>query len=116
MVSGQDEYTPSIEEVREDYVAANTRHYDAYLTGIPLATAQEVFRGDFDRMIERVRAEQREKIVQLLVDLVDPDDCWFDHHGGCQAHGYLSLKHGELCPVAEAKQWIDAAAIREAGD
>jgi hypothetical protein len=68
-MSGQDEYTPSIEEVREDYVAANTRHYDAYLTGIPLATAQEVFRGDFDRMIEQVRreaaAEQREKDAQI---------------------------------------------------
>lgn len=42
--------------------------------------------------------------VGLLQSLTDPDDCWFDHHGGCQAHGFLSLEPGELCPHAEAKQ------------
>ncbi|UOQ60361.1 hypothetical protein MUN76_15230 [Leucobacter rhizosphaerae] len=46
------------------------------------------------------------KLRQMVADLVDPDDCWFDHHGGCQAHGYLSLKPGELCPHEEAKQWL----------
>lgn len=39
----------------------------------------------------------------LLVSLLDDDPCWFDHHGGCQAHGYLSLEPGELCPQAELK-------------
>lgn len=42
--------------------------------------------------------------VQLLEDLVDAGNCWFDHHGGCQEHGYLSLQPGELCPHYEAKQ------------
>lgn len=28
--------------------------------------------------------------------------CWFDHHGGCQEHGYLSLEPGEICPEASA--------------
>lgn len=45
-------------------------------------------------------------IAQLIRDLVDPDECWFDHNGGCQAHGYLSLEHGEMCPHAEAKAWL----------
>lgn len=45
--------------------------------------------------------------VRLIGDLVDPDDCHFDHHGGCQAHGYLALEPGELCPVEEAKRWLD---------
>ncbi|MGI6878805.1 hypothetical protein [Microbacterium sp. gxy059] len=45
-------------------------------------------------------------IVQLVRDLIDPDECWFDHNGGCQAHGYFSLQPGELCPNAEAKAWI----------
>lgn len=40
---------------------------------------------------------------ELLESLVDDDGCWFDHHGGCQAHGYLSLEPGELCPQAELK-------------
>lgn len=49
-----------------------------------------------------------EKAEALLRDLVDPDDCWFDHNGGCQAHGYLSLEPGELCPHAEAKSLLAA--------
>lgn len=43
------------------------------------------------------------RITTLLSELTDPDDCWFDHHGGCQAHGFLSLKPGETCPHADAK-------------
>jgi hypothetical protein len=50
-----------------------------------------------------VRAE-RGRLAQLVRDLTDPDPCYFDHHGGCQAHGYLSLKPGEKCPHAEAKE------------
>jgi hypothetical protein len=44
----------------------------------------------------------------LLESLVDDDPCWFDHHGGCQAHGYLSLEPGELCPQAELKALLAA--------
>lgn len=50
--------------------------------------------------------EKLAQTAQLIRDLVDPDDCWFDHHGGCQAHGYLSLERGQLCPHEEAKQWL----------
>ena len=50
-----------------------------------------------------VLGEQRDAVLALLAALVDRDDCWFDHHGGCQAHGFLSLQPGELCPHAEAK-------------
>jgi hypothetical protein len=46
------------------------------------------------------------QLRQFVRDFTDPDDCWFDHHGGCQAHGFLSLEPGELCPQAEAKQWL----------
>lgn len=51
--------------------------------------------------------------VELLRSLVDDDPCWFDHHGGCQAHGYLSLEPGQKCPHAEAKEIL--AAHDEAG-
>lgn len=44
--------------------------------------------------------------LNLMRDLTDPDDCWFDHHGGCQAHGYLDLKPGEKCPQREAKDML----------
>ena len=39
----------------------------------------------------------------LLESLVDDEPCSFDHHGGCQAHGYLGLQPGEMCPQAELK-------------
>lgn len=42
----------------------------------------------------------------LLDSLVEEDDCWFDHHGGCQAHGYLSLAPGEKCPQQELKELL----------
>ncbi|MFG1683528.1 hypothetical protein ACGFNP_25390 [Nonomuraea sp. NPDC049269] len=46
--------------------------------------------------------------AELLDALTDPDECWFDHHGGCQAHGYLSLEPGERCPQAEARELLAA--------
>lgn len=46
--------------------------------------------------------------VELLRSLVDGDPCRFDHHGGCQAHGHLSLEPGEKCPHAEAKEILAA--------
>lgn len=42
--------------------------------------------------------------IDLLESLADSGNCWFDHHGGCQEHGYLSLSHGELCPQSELKE------------
>lgn len=52
------------------------------------------------------RIDDREQLRNLIRAFTDSGDCWFDHHGGCQAHGYLSLEAGELCPHAEAKQLI----------
>ncbi|WP_037162539.1 hypothetical protein [Rhodococcoides fascians] len=54
----------------------------------------------------------------LLSELVDPDDCWFDHHGGCQAHGYISLQPGQTCPVHDAKTLLaaDASATTKEAD
>lgn len=46
---------------------------------------------------------------ELLESLIDGGECWFDHHGGCQEHGYLSLEPGELCPQEEAKRLLAAA-------
>ena len=43
---------------------------------------------------------------ELLESLVDVDDCRFDHHGGCQGHGYLDLKPGEKCPQFELKELL----------
>jgi hypothetical protein len=47
----------------------------------------------------------------LLADMVDPDDCNYDHHGGCQAHGFLSLEPPEKCPHQIAKDLLDQEGI-----
>jgi hypothetical protein len=56
-----------------------------------------------------------DKVSDLVKDLTDPDDCSFDHHGGCQAHGYLSLQPGELCPQLEAKAFLHNKETRNDG-
>jgi len=55
----------------------------------------------------RLAAEaEADRAAVLIRDLIDRDDCHFDHHGGCQAHGYLRLEPGEKCPQQEAKDWL----------
>lgn len=52
--------------------------------------------------------EQGEQFVvpkELLESLVcEDDDCSFDHHGGCDAHGFSGLKPGEVCPQEGIKR------------
>lgn len=50
--------------------------------------------------------------MDLLESFVDEDECWFDHHGGCQAHGYISLTQGDECPQHELKRRLR---VRAAG-
>jgi hypothetical protein len=38
--------------------------------------------------------------LELIRDLADPDPCWFDHHGYCQAHGWMATD--PRCPHARA--------------
>lgn len=61
----------------------------------------------FDQWLGEHDAEVKAPLLALLRDMVDEDPCWFDHGGGCQAHGYISLQPGELCPHAEAKQLLE---------
>jgi hypothetical protein len=46
--------------------------------------------------------------AELLESLTDPGLCWFDHNGGCQAHGWLSLKPGERCSHEVARELLAA--------
>lgn len=65
---------------------------------------------------ERSRAEWRRKaegtrgwvraMSELVESLIDEGECRFDHHGGCQKHGFLSLEQGEKCPQAELKELL----------
>lgn len=47
------------------------------------------------------------RIVDLLRDLTDPDPCTFDHHGYCQAHGWMATE--PRCPHARAKEMLGDA-------
>lgn len=53
--------------------------------------------------------QAHETLFDLISSLIDEGDCHFDHHGGCQEHGYLSLKAGEMCPQEEAKRLVEEA-------
>ena len=60
-----------------------------------------------DAEIERLRARvaeleaERDRLRELVGELVDDDDCWFDHHGYCQAHGWCDTE--PACPHARGK-------------
>jgi hypothetical protein len=47
-------------------------------------------------------------LMLLLECLGDEGPCSFNHNGGCQAHGYLGLEPGEVCPIEEVKQLAKA--------
>lgn len=51
------EYVPGEREVRADFVLANTRNFDSYQVGRPLASEQERYGDEFDRWIDQVKAE-----------------------------------------------------------
>lgn len=46
---------------------------------------------------------------KLLREFVDDDPCEFDHHGGCQTHGFYEPSPGERCPNALAKELLEDA-------
>lgn len=52
-----DEYTPTTEEVRADYVRDHTRNFDSYSVGRSLTSEQEVYGDRFDRWLAAHDAE-----------------------------------------------------------
>lgn len=57
-------------------------------------------------MGDQVRETALEVAVDSLLDLIDdlrdPDPCWYDHHGYCQAHGWTDTE--PECPHARAQR------------
>lgn len=59
---------------------------------------------DADQAIARDRlCAEVDRLQNAIAYLTDPTPCWFDHHGYCQAHGWLTA--GE-CPHARAKRLL----------
>lgn len=72
-------------------------------------------RRDFDKlMVKWLSAEDAgialrarvEAAAGLLAEFVDDEPCQFDHHGGCQTHGFLEPNPGERCHVARTREWL----------
>jgi hypothetical protein len=51
---------------------------------------------------EEREAEDLKPLTDLVKDLTDPDACHFDHHGYCQAHGWLETE--PACPHGRAQK------------
>lgn len=49
---------------------------------------------------EEREAAELEPLTDLVKDLTDPDPCFFDHHGYCQAHGWMATD--PACPHGRA--------------
>lgn len=117
------DYTPTTEDVQFNY-AMHMSVVNSRLSEDGKGTLLGVHFDEFDRWLAAHDAEVRAsllaeqgapeaKLKQLLADMVDPDPCWFDHHGGCQAHGYLSLEPGDKCPHQEAKELLSRLPVEE---
>lgn len=48
----------------------------------------------------KLQLEEARGIIEVVVEVND-DDCYYDHHGYCQAHNLE-----EDCHVARAKKWL----------
>lgn len=46
--------------------------------------------------------------LSILGDIFDPDECSYDHHGYCQAHGWFDSDIP--CPHKRAKELLDEVA------
>ena len=63
----------------------------------------------FDSWLTRHDEKQRAELYGLIASLIDDEPCSFDHGGGCQAHGYLYLEQGDICPQQQAKNLLGGA-------
>jgi hypothetical protein len=58
------------------------------------------------RVIQSELSKQKEELLGLIGDLVDDEDCRYDHHGYCQTHGWFDTT--PRCPHIRAKELINA--------
>lgn len=77
---------------------------------IPLASEFDLIRDGPDMLPKSLVLQVLRDAVpaprDLLEALVQNEACSFDHHGGCQSHGYLSLEPGQVCPQAQLKSLL----------
>lgn len=69
--------------------------------GTGMAVQRGLYRSAEEDVTELTACLQRAEAA--LRDLVDPDPCYFDHHGYCQAHSWLQSGR---CPHARAAELL----------
>ncbi len=42
--------------------------------------------------------------LAILEDMIDSGECWYDHHGYCQEHAWMTINPS--CPHKRAKQLL----------
>lgn len=57
-----------------------------------------------ERKPQGMMADSLAELRELIVDLADGEPCDFDHHGGCQSHGYIDLEPDQQCPQGKANR------------
>ena len=57
----------------------------------------------FLAQLKQARQEKHEAL-ELIRDFLDPDPCYYDHHGYCQAHGWCDTD--PACPHARARKML----------
>jgi len=64
--------------------------------------------GERDRLVEE--NERLREIIHLLEE-TEPDECSFDHHGYCQAHGWMATE--PRCPHVLANEALSSSPTEE---
>lgn len=86
---------------------------EAIRVGIDRRSIWDLAKAAVEAAAPFIRAQALEEAAPLIRDLTDSGECWFDHHGGCQEHGYLSLEPGQTCPQHDAKEFVKAHGVTE---
>jgi hypothetical protein len=47
-----------------------------------------------------------EELILILLDLVDFSECEYDHHGNCQAHGWIVHDDNRECVQKRLKEYL----------
>lgn len=69
---------------------------------------EEVFKevSEMKTLINEIRSDIT-IMIDLLIDLVDPDECQLDHHGNCQTHGWTAGEgDNKKCPQKRLKEFL----------
>ena len=54
--------------------------------------------------MEKVQGLLLSLAFEILGDIVDSNECKYDHHGNCQEHGWTN--DSISCPHKRAKEWL----------